>query len=179
MLGQHNDVGSVSSHKRFRRVASRVRLRTSISARAAENLTRACTRGTQVSSYDHTKHLLLSSGVLREGTACHLTASMTAGLITALVTAPVDLVKTRWVVLYTSGSRLPYLLLGANTVCKTSGFSSLGRIVSCFFFEVVVPVSPRPSFGETDGPQQTLGCFVALFTRSVTYPFLLGLVVPG
>lgn len=50
----------------------------------------------QISSYDHTKHLLLSNGVMREGTACHLTASMTAGLITAIVTSPVDLVKTRY-----------------------------------------------------------------------------------
>ena len=49
----------------------------------------------QVPSYDHTKHLLLNSGTLGEGVICHLVASMTAGLVTAVVISPVDLVKTR------------------------------------------------------------------------------------
>lgn len=49
----------------------------------------------QVSSYDHIKHMLLNTGWVEEGVLCHLSASMIAGLITAVVISPVDLVKTR------------------------------------------------------------------------------------
>eukprot|EP00897_Mesotaenium_endlicherianum_P002213 jgi/Mesen1/2019/ME000148S01121 len=49
----------------------------------------------QIPSYDQTKHLLLNSGVFAEGIPCHVASSMTAGLVTAVVIAPVDLVKTR------------------------------------------------------------------------------------
>ncbi|BBN11863.1 hypothetical protein MPTK1_5g15390 [Marchantia polymorpha subsp. ruderalis] len=49
----------------------------------------------QVPTYDHTKHYLLNSGLMKEGTGSHLAASMAAGLATALAIAPVDLMRTR------------------------------------------------------------------------------------
>lgn len=49
----------------------------------------------QIPSYDHTKYMLLKSGVMHEGIACHLVSSMTAGLVTAIVMSPIDLIKTR------------------------------------------------------------------------------------
>ena len=51
----------------------------------------------QIPSYDHTKYMLLKSGVMHEGIACHLVSSMTAGLVTAIVMSPIDLIKTRFV----------------------------------------------------------------------------------
>ena len=50
---------------------------------------------TQVPSYDHTKHTLLNAGLFEEGLALHAVSSMIAGVTTALVTSPIDLVKTR------------------------------------------------------------------------------------
>eukprot|EP00929_Paragymnodinium_shiwhaense_P005574 TRINITY_DN10773_c0_g2_i2.p1 TRINITY_DN10773_c0_g2~~TRINITY_DN10773_c0_g2_i2.p1 ORF type:complete len:1052 (-),score=153.95 TRINITY_DN10773_c0_g2_i2:687-3842(-) len=49
----------------------------------------------QVPSYDHTKHTLLNTGVLREGYVCHFFSSMVAGVVAAAVTSPIDLVKSR------------------------------------------------------------------------------------
>ncbi|KAG0563166.1 hypothetical protein M758_8G008600 [Ceratodon purpureus] len=49
----------------------------------------------QIPSYDHTKYMLLKSGAMHEGIACHLVSSMTAGLVTAIVMSPIDLIKTR------------------------------------------------------------------------------------
>jgi hypothetical protein len=51
----------------------------------------------QIPSYDHTKYMLLKSGVMHEGIPCHLVSSMTAGLVTAIVMSPIDLIKTRLV----------------------------------------------------------------------------------
>lgn len=50
---------------------------------------------TQVPSYDHLKHHLLNEGLMREGLPLHIIASTFAGLTTAIVTSPVDLIKTR------------------------------------------------------------------------------------
>ncbi|KAH8951355.1 hypothetical protein BDL97_09G023400 [Sphagnum fallax] len=49
----------------------------------------------QIPSYDHTKYALLDSGWMQEGIACHFVSSMTAGLVTAIVMSPIDLIKTR------------------------------------------------------------------------------------
>lgn len=51
----------------------------------------------QIPSYDHTKNMLLKSGVMHEGIPCHLVSSMTAGLVTAIVMSPIDLIRTRLV----------------------------------------------------------------------------------
>jgi len=49
---------------------------------------------TQLSTYDHCKHKLIRAG-FREGAQTHFLASIVAGLICAIVTSPVDVVKTR------------------------------------------------------------------------------------
>ncbi|XP_065659708.1 mitochondrial substrate carrier family protein ucpB [Hydra vulgaris] len=49
----------------------------------------------QIPSYDHSKSILLRNNFMEEGFKLHLIASVTAGLITALVTSPVDVIKTR------------------------------------------------------------------------------------
>jgi len=49
---------------------------------------------TQLSTYDHTKQKLLIKGA-REGIATNFMASLVAGFICAVVTSPVDVVKTR------------------------------------------------------------------------------------
>jgi len=50
----------------------------------------------QLSSYDHSKRLLLKHGYLPDGYYCHLAASIISGLVTTTATNPVDIVKTRW-----------------------------------------------------------------------------------
>ena len=49
----------------------------------------------QIPAYDHTKHVILNSGLMQEGVPLHVTSSMVAGFCTALTTSPVDVVKTR------------------------------------------------------------------------------------
>lgn len=50
---------------------------------------------TQIPSYDHSKHLILNAGLLDEGTVLHGICSMFAGFMTATITSPVDVIKTR------------------------------------------------------------------------------------
>lgn len=50
---------------------------------------------TQIPTYDHTKHALLNRGWMQEGAQLHIVCSMIAGLMTALTTSPVDVIKTR------------------------------------------------------------------------------------
>lgn len=50
---------------------------------------------TQLGTYDHIKQYLLSTGVLHEGTLLHFTSGCIAGLAVALVTSPVDTIRTR------------------------------------------------------------------------------------
>mmetsp|Transcript_19035 Transcript_19035/g.34414 ORF Transcript_19035/g.34414 Transcript_19035/m.34414 type:complete len:299 (+) Transcript_19035:58-954(+) len=54
--------------------------------------------GSQVPSYDHAKHYLLNHGIMTEGHRCHFVCSMFAGVVAALVTSPIDLVKSRMMV---------------------------------------------------------------------------------
>ena len=49
----------------------------------------------QIPAYDHTKHVILNSGLMIEGIPLHITSSMVAGFCTACTTSPVDVVKTR------------------------------------------------------------------------------------
>jgi hypothetical protein len=49
----------------------------------------------QVGTYDHAKHTLLNAGWFTEGLGLHAAASMVAGVAAALVTSPIDLIKTR------------------------------------------------------------------------------------
>ena len=49
----------------------------------------------QIPSYDHTKHALLNNKVMHEGLRLHFVSSMVAGLVCAIVTSPVDVIKTR------------------------------------------------------------------------------------
>ena len=55
----------------------------------------AVVTATQIPSYDHTKHTLLNKGYLHEGLRLHLVSSMVAGLTCAIVTSPIDVIKTR------------------------------------------------------------------------------------
>lgn len=52
--------------------------------------------GSQVSSYDQIKKLLISHGYMQEGLPLHTVASFFAGLICSLTTSPVDVIKTRY-----------------------------------------------------------------------------------
>uniref|UniRef100_A0A7S2XVD4 Uncharacterized protein n=1 Tax=Fibrocapsa japonica TaxID=94617 RepID=A0A7S2XVD4_9STRA len=55
----------------------------------------ALVTATQIPSYDHSKHLVLDLGLMEEGLPLHMLCSMFAGLMTAVVTSPVDVIKTR------------------------------------------------------------------------------------
>eukprot|EP01065_Artemidia_motanka_P016130 TRINITY_DN19887_c0_g1_i1.p1 TRINITY_DN19887_c0_g1~~TRINITY_DN19887_c0_g1_i1.p1 ORF type:complete len:286 (+),score=59.02 TRINITY_DN19887_c0_g1_i1:75-932(+) len=49
----------------------------------------------QIPSYDHCKHTVMNAYGVREGAVLHFGCCMFAGVVAALVTAPVDLAKTR------------------------------------------------------------------------------------
>lgn len=50
---------------------------------------------TQLSTYDHVKHTLINHGLMVDGKKCHFVSSFCAGVCVALITSPVDVVKTR------------------------------------------------------------------------------------
>ena len=49
----------------------------------------------QMPTYDHTKHTLLNLGWMQEGPRLHVACSILAGLMCAVTTTPVDVIKTR------------------------------------------------------------------------------------
>eukprot|EP00761_Pharyngomonas_kirbyi_P014260 gb/GECH01014290.1/.p1 GENE.gb/GECH01014290.1/~~gb/GECH01014290.1/.p1 ORF type:complete len:320 (+),score=65.46 gb/GECH01014290.1/:1-960(+) len=50
----------------------------------------------QLSSYDHTKHLLLKTQYFDDSYRTHATSSLVAGLCTTIASSPVDVIKTRY-----------------------------------------------------------------------------------
>ena len=50
---------------------------------------------TKLATYDHIKHTLINYGILSDGYMCHFAASVCAGVCIAIVTSPVDIIKTR------------------------------------------------------------------------------------
>lgn len=49
----------------------------------------------QLASYDEFKEMILRRGVMKDGLGTHVTASFAAGIVAAVVTNPVDVIKTR------------------------------------------------------------------------------------
>lgn len=50
---------------------------------------------TKLATYDHIKHSLINYKILQDGYPCHFVSSVVAGVCIAIVTAPVDIIKTR------------------------------------------------------------------------------------
>lgn len=50
---------------------------------------------TKLATYDHIKHSLINYKILSDGYMCHFVSSVCAGVCIAVVTSPVDIVKTR------------------------------------------------------------------------------------
>ncbi|XP_009630163.1 mitochondrial uncoupling protein 5-like [Nicotiana tomentosiformis] len=49
----------------------------------------------QLASYDQFKEMILEKGLMKDGLGTHVTASFAAGFVAAVVTNPVDVIKTR------------------------------------------------------------------------------------
>lgn len=49
----------------------------------------------QIPTYDHTKYMLIHRDLMEEGLKIHLVSAMFAGFVTAFVTNPIDVIKTR------------------------------------------------------------------------------------
>jgi hypothetical protein len=50
---------------------------------------------TKLATYDHIKHYIINHHILHDGYGCHFVSSVCAGICIAIVTAPVDIIKTR------------------------------------------------------------------------------------
>lgn len=50
---------------------------------------------TKLATYDHIKHTLINLKILHDGYLCHFVSSVCAGVCIAIVTAPIDIIKTR------------------------------------------------------------------------------------
>lgn len=50
---------------------------------------------TKLATYDHIKHTLINLNILPDGYMCHFASSVCAGICIAIVTSPVDIIKTR------------------------------------------------------------------------------------
>eukprot|EP01015_Nassula_variabilis_P012511 TRINITY_DN2014_c0_g1_i11.p2 TRINITY_DN2014_c0_g1~~TRINITY_DN2014_c0_g1_i11.p2 ORF type:complete len:127 (-),score=33.25 TRINITY_DN2014_c0_g1_i11:112-492(-) len=49
----------------------------------------------ELATYDHTKHIILEKGILRDNIVCHFVVSAWAGFVATVVGSPVDVIKTR------------------------------------------------------------------------------------
>ena len=50
---------------------------------------------TKLATYDHIKHYIINHKILTDGYACHFVSSLCAGFCIAIVTSPIDIIKTR------------------------------------------------------------------------------------
>ena len=65
---------------------------TSVSANIARN---SIINAVEISSYDQYKQMVLESGMLKDGTPCHLLCAAGAGLNATIFGSPVDVLTTR------------------------------------------------------------------------------------
>lgn len=78
----------------------------------------------QLSSYDHTKQILKSKGILNEGIPLHVTASVISGLMAATCCAPADRVKTMMMLQTTDGAN--------NLKIRTSFKDTIIHVISYY-----------------------------------------------
>ncbi|KAL2907280.1 Mitochondrial uncoupling protein 4 [Bienertia sinuspersici] len=63
----------------------------------------------QLASYDQFKEMIIDNGVMKDGLGTHVTASFSAGFVAAVVSNPVDVIKTRVMNMkVASGETAPY-----------------------------------------------------------------------
>ena len=91
---------------------------------------------TQIPSYDHSKHILLNHGWLTEGLPLHITSSMIAGFMTAFVTSPVDVIKTRIMNQKVRGQLNPELMYSSTLDCFLKTLKSEGPLA---FYKGFIP----------------------------------------
>lgn len=98
----------------------------------------AALTASQLATYDETKQILVKWTSLKEGFHLHLISSTVAGILSTLVTAPVDMVKTRLMLqreakgirIYKGGFHCAYQVLlteGPRGLYK-GGFAILARL---------------------------------------------------
>lgn len=64
----------------------------------------AALTASQLATYDETKRILVKRTSLEEGFHLHLCSSVVAGVVSTLITAPIDMIKTRLMLQQNSGS---------------------------------------------------------------------------
>ncbi|KAI5399250.1 uncharacterized protein LOC127092441 isoform X2 [Lathyrus oleraceus] len=98
----------------------------------------AALTASQLATYDETKQILVKWTSLREGFHLHLISSTVAGILSTLITAPVDMVKTRLMlqrqskggIIYKNGFNCAYQVLlteGPKALYK-GGFAIFARL---------------------------------------------------
>ena len=80
---------------------------------------------TQLSSYDNLKHKILDWGYMEECKTLHFMCSMYAGVMCALATSPIDIVKTR-LMNFKEGQTVYNGMIDCGVkIVKTEGFFGL------------------------------------------------------
>lgn len=82
----------------------------------------AIINGCGIASYDHTKHAVIKALGTDEGPAAKVVGSLVSGLISALVSTPFDVVRTRIM-----AARDPHLYSGEGCACMTMQESRCNR----------------------------------------------------
>lgn len=76
----------------------------------------------QLSCYDEVKHLLINHGFAKEGTLLHFSVASVAGLLTAVLSNPVDMLKSH--AMNSTGKSMPTLI---GEIWARSGFFGFFR----------------------------------------------------
>ena len=82
-------------------------------------------RGTQLATYDSTKHLILKQGWLQEGLLIHALSAIIAGFATSAISSPIDLVRTRLMNFKEGGPTYNGFLNCGMTIARTEGLQGL------------------------------------------------------
>ncbi|XWS23969.1 hypothetical protein CRYUN_Cryun28dG0061200 [Craigia yunnanensis] len=82
----------------------------------------------QLATYDQIKETILRKGVMEDGIGTHVTASFAAGVVAAIASNPVDVIKTRVINMKVEVGRLPLYNGAVDCLMKTvrrEGFMAL------------------------------------------------------
>lgn len=79
----------------------------------------------QLSSYDHSKYLILKSGLMNDSFPLHFLSAAISGLITTIFTSPVDVIKTRIMNDHLGGEYKNSWDCFIQTIKKDGGFKAL------------------------------------------------------
>ena len=91
---------------------------------------------TQLATYDQSKEAIIASRVMKDGFGTHVTASFAAGFVAAVMSNPLDVIKTRLMNMKLEEGKAPPYKSGLDCAMKTvqsEGIMALYKVICASF----------------------------------------------